>query len=90
MEKTRGVQGRWNLSVCTVLLSGVVLGGVFVFDRLGVQRSGDNPMNDTRRSSRPGHGPGRAAPFMNYRMLVKARSMNWLSFVIPLPFITIE
>ncbi len=32
----------------TVLLSGVVLGGVLVYGRFGVQRSGGNPVNDSR------------------------------------------
>jgi uncharacterized protein (DUF302 family) len=32
----------------TVLLSGVALGGVLVYGRLGVQRPGGNPMNDSR------------------------------------------
>jgi len=33
---------------CTVLLSGVVLGGVLVSGRFGVQRLGGNPVNDSR------------------------------------------
>jgi uncharacterized protein (DUF302 family) len=33
---------------CTVLLSGVVLGGVLVSGRFGVQRSGGNPVNASR------------------------------------------
>lgn len=42
------IQGRWKLLVFTVMLSGIVLGGVFVPGRLGVQRPGGNPMNDSR------------------------------------------
>ena len=42
------IQGRWNLLVCTVILSGFILGGVFVYGRYGVQRSGGNPMKDSR------------------------------------------
>ena len=42
------VRGRWTLLACTVLLSGVVLGGVLVSGRFGVQRSGGNPVNDSR------------------------------------------
>ena len=42
------IQGRWNLLVCTVILSGFILGGVFVYDRYEVQRSGGNPMKDSR------------------------------------------
>ena len=34
------VQRRWILLVLTVILSGVVLGGVLVYGRLGVQRQG--------------------------------------------------
>jgi uncharacterized protein (DUF302 family) len=34
--------------VVTALLSGVALGGVLVSGRLGVQRSGGNPVNDSR------------------------------------------
>jgi uncharacterized protein (DUF302 family) len=36
------------LLALTVLLSGVVLGGVLVYGRFGVQRPGGNPMNDSR------------------------------------------
>src|SRR5262245_44672059 len=42
------IRGRWTLLACTVLLSGVVLGGVLVSGRFGVQRSGGNPVNDSR------------------------------------------
>ena len=41
-------QGRWKLVACTIMLSGVVLGGVLVYGRFGVQRPGGNPMNDSR------------------------------------------
>ena len=34
------IQGRWKLLACTVMLSGVVLGGVLVYGRLGAQRPG--------------------------------------------------
>jgi uncharacterized protein (DUF302 family) len=42
------VRGRWNWLVFTILLSGVVLGGVLVSGLIGVQRPGGNPMNDSR------------------------------------------
>jgi uncharacterized protein (DUF302 family) len=48
MEATMAVRGRWNLFVCTVVLSGVVLGGFIVYGRFGGQRPGGNPMNDSR------------------------------------------
>jgi uncharacterized protein (DUF302 family) len=48
MEKTMAKQRRWKLFVCAVVLSGVVLGGVLVYGRFGVQRPGGNPMNDSR------------------------------------------
>jgi uncharacterized protein (DUF302 family) len=41
-------QGRWKLLACTIMLSGAVLGGVLVYGRIGVQRPGGNPMNDSR------------------------------------------
>jgi uncharacterized protein (DUF302 family) len=34
--------------VYTAILAGFVLGGILVYGRLGVQRSGGNPMNDSR------------------------------------------
>ena len=34
--------------VCTALLSGVVLGSILVYRLFGFQRSGGNPMNDSR------------------------------------------
>jgi uncharacterized protein (DUF302 family) len=42
------VQGRWKPLVCTAILFGVILGGILVSGRFGVQRSGGNPMNDSR------------------------------------------
>jgi len=42
------IRGRWKPLVYTVVLSGVVLGGVLVYGRFGVQRSGGNPMNESR------------------------------------------
>ena len=42
------VRGRWILLACTILLSGVALGGVLVYGRFGFQRSGGNPMNESR------------------------------------------
>ena len=42
------VRGRWILLACTIMLSGVALGGVLVYGRFGAQRSGDNPVNDSR------------------------------------------
>jgi uncharacterized protein (DUF302 family) len=47
-EKTMAIRGRWKRLVYTVILSGFVLGGVLVYGRFGVQRSGGNPMNDSR------------------------------------------
>jgi uncharacterized protein (DUF302 family) len=41
-------QRRWKQMVCTVMLSGFVLGGVLVYGRFGVQRPGGNAMNDSR------------------------------------------
>ena len=42
------IRGRWKPLVYTVVLSGVVLAGVLVYGRFGVQRPGGNPMNDSR------------------------------------------
>jgi uncharacterized protein (DUF302 family) len=42
------VRGGWNPWVCTAILSGFVLGGILVSGRFGVQRSGGNPMDDSR------------------------------------------
>ena len=41
-------QRRWSLVACTVVLSGIVLGGVLVYGRFSVQRNGGSPMNNTR------------------------------------------
>src|SRR5205807_7127954 len=42
-------QGRWKLLAFTIMLSGaVVLGGVLLYGRFGVQRPGGNPVNDSR------------------------------------------
>jgi uncharacterized protein (DUF302 family) len=48
MEATMAVHGRWKLLVGTIMLSGIILGGVLVSGRRGVQRPGGNPMNDSR------------------------------------------
>src|SRR5262245_22751392 len=42
------IRGRWKPLACTAILSGFVLGGVLVCGRFGGQRSGGNPMNDSR------------------------------------------
>lgn len=42
------IQRRWKLLAYTIMLSGAVLGGVLVYGRIGVQRPGGNPMNDSR------------------------------------------
>ena len=42
------IRGRWKRLVYTVILSGFILGGVLVYGRIGVQRPGGNPMNDSR------------------------------------------
>jgi uncharacterized protein (DUF302 family) len=42
------IRGRWKQLVCTAILSGVVLAGVLVYGRFGVQRPGGNPMNESR------------------------------------------
>jgi uncharacterized protein (DUF302 family) len=39
---------RWRILIITVMLSGIVLGGVLVYGQLGVQGPGGNPMNDSR------------------------------------------
>jgi uncharacterized protein (DUF302 family) len=39
---------RWKPLAFTIMLSGVVLGGILVAGRPGVQRPGGNPMNDSR------------------------------------------
>ncbi len=40
-------QRRLSLVACTVVVSGIVLGGVLVYGRFGVQRRGDSPMNNS-------------------------------------------
>src|SRR3984957_17746346 len=47
MEKPMATQRRWKLLAYTIMLSGAVLGGVLVYGRIGVQRPGGNPMNDS-------------------------------------------
>ena len=42
------IQRRWKLLACAITLSGLVLGGVFVYDQLNTQRPGGNSMNETR------------------------------------------
>jgi uncharacterized protein (DUF302 family) len=42
------MQGRWNRLPYTVILSGFVLGGILVYGRLGPQRPGGIPMNESR------------------------------------------
>ena len=42
------IRGRWKPMVYTVVLSGVVLAGVLVYGRFGVQRPGVNLMNESR------------------------------------------
>jgi uncharacterized protein (DUF302 family) len=42
------IRGRWKPLVYTVVLSGVVLAGVLVYGRFGVQRPGGDPMNESR------------------------------------------
>jgi uncharacterized protein (DUF302 family) len=41
-------QRRWKLLALAIMLAGVVLVGVLVYGRFGVQRPGGNPMNDSR------------------------------------------
>jgi uncharacterized protein (DUF302 family) len=48
MEKPMATQRRWKLLAYTIMLSGAVLGGVLVYRRIGAQRPGGNPMNDSR------------------------------------------
>ena len=42
------IRGPLKLLVYTIILSGFILGGVFVYGRFGVQRPGGIPMNDSR------------------------------------------
>jgi uncharacterized protein (DUF302 family) len=48
MEKPMAKQRRWKLLAYTIMLSGAVLGGALVYGRIGAQRPGGNPMNDSR------------------------------------------
>src|SRR5260370_5728854 len=48
MEKPMGIQRRWKLLAYATMLAGIVLAGVLVYGRFGVQRPGGNPMNDSR------------------------------------------
>jgi uncharacterized protein (DUF302 family) len=41
-------QRRWKLPAFTVVLAGIALSGVLVYDRWGAQRLGGNPMSDSR------------------------------------------
>jgi len=42
------IQRRWKLLAYATMLAGTVLAGVLVYGRIGVQRPGGNPMNDSR------------------------------------------
>src|SRR5262245_44505654 len=42
------IRGRCKPLVYMVVLSGIVLAGILVYGRFGVQRPGGNPMNDSR------------------------------------------
>jgi uncharacterized protein (DUF302 family) len=48
MEKPMAIQRRWKLLANATMLAGIVLAGVLVYGRFGVQRPGGNPMNDSR------------------------------------------
>jgi uncharacterized protein (DUF302 family) len=48
MEKPMAIQRRLKLLACATMLAGIVLAGVLVYGRFGVQRPGGNPMNDSR------------------------------------------
>jgi uncharacterized protein (DUF302 family) len=41
-------QWRVSLVVCSVVLTGAILGGILVYGRPGVQRKGEGPMNNSR------------------------------------------
>jgi uncharacterized protein (DUF302 family) len=41
-------QSRWKLLACAIILAGIVLAGVLVYGRFGMQHPGGNPMNDSR------------------------------------------
>src|SRR5260370_22873635 len=42
------IRGRGRRPVYTVILSGIIPGGILVYGRFVVQRPGGNPMNDSR------------------------------------------
>jgi uncharacterized protein (DUF302 family) len=42
------IQRRWKPLACATMLAGIVLAGVLVYGRFGVQRPGGYPMNDSR------------------------------------------
>src|SRR5262249_9746249 len=46
--KTMGIRGRWRRLLYTVILTGIILGGILVYGRFVVQRPGGNPMNESR------------------------------------------
>jgi uncharacterized protein (DUF302 family) len=48
MEKPMAIQRRWKLLACATMLAGIVVAGVLVYGRFGVQRPGGNPMNASR------------------------------------------
>src|SRR5262249_26480091 len=48
METMMAMQRRWSLMIGTILVAGVALGGVLVYDPFGVNRPGGNPMNESR------------------------------------------
>jgi uncharacterized protein (DUF302 family) len=48
MEKPMAIQRRWKVLAGTTMLAGIVLAGVLVYGRFGVQRPGGNPMNYSR------------------------------------------
>src|SRR5258708_2623246 len=48
MEKTMATQRRWKLLAFTIMLSGVVLGGVLVSGRFAAKPTGGNAMNESR------------------------------------------
>ena len=41
------IQRRWKLLACAIMLAGIVLIGILVNGRFGVQHPGSNPMNDS-------------------------------------------
>jgi uncharacterized protein (DUF302 family) len=42
------IQRRWKMLAWAIMPAGIVLAGVLVYGRFGVQRPGGNPMNDSR------------------------------------------